>query len=154
MTDEAKDLYRQYHKQGLHDANDRISNREHPALIGLGAKMSAYLMRLTQVLAIMHNPDYPAITGEIMAFGYDLYRFYWQSTAEILMKSAKEVEGGLPAELERLYQALPIGKFTRQQAIDICKELGLHDRRFETAIRSKRFKELIKIHGGGVYERL
>lgn len=154
MTDEAKAIYREYYRNGLHEANNRIEQREHPVLIGLGAKMSAYLMRLTQLLAIMYDCDRPVIDAEIMRMGYDLYRYYWQSTASLITESASVAETGLPKDLERLYQALPTGKFTRAQAIDVCKELNLSDRKFDLSMRSRKFKDLFKVHGPGVYERL
>lgn len=154
MEQEAIELYRGYFKQGLQEANARIESKEHPVLIGLGAKMSAYLMRVTQVLAIIHNYDAPVITADIMRHGYDLYNYCYQSTADLLMRSYSEAETGLPMDLDRLHRKLPDERFTRAQAREICVELGLREGKFDDAMKTKKFKELFRRVAQGVYEKL
>lgn len=154
MTTEAMDLYRGYFKQGLSEANSKIERREHPVIIGLGAKMSAYLMRITQILAIINNCDDPLIDAQTIKAGYDVYQYYFESTASLLMRSVIEAETGLNADMNKIFTALPDGKFTRQQAHEVCEDLGFKGRKFDDSMRSDRFKKLFKRISQGVYEKI
>lgn len=109
--------------------------------MGTEAKMSAYLPRLMQVVAIMHNPAEPVITEQIVQYGWDLYTYYSQSTLKIISSLYNEIETGLPKDLELLYQTLP-EEFSRKEAAEICTRLNLTERRFDNSVRSKQFGSL------------
>lgn len=153
ITDEAKDLYRKYYQAGLMDANARISNRIDQYIIGAEAKMSAYLPRLTQLIAIINNPKQPIVDVNTVELGYQLYRYHAQSTVRILRSLHKTVETGLPLELDNLYSALP-EEFTYSEAEEICKKINLPDKRFRTALRRKDFKNLFVKKEQGKYKKV
>lgn len=138
ITDEAKNIYREYYREILRQANSRIQSKAEGYIMGTEAKMSTYLPRLIQVVAIMHNPANPVITGQMVHFGWDLYKYYSASTIKIISSLHNEIETGLPKDLELLYQTLP-DEFTRKEASDVCKRVNLHERRFDNSVRSKSF---------------
>jgi len=149
MTDEAKQIYRQYYKFNLEQANERISAKsEH---IGTEAKMSSYFPRLVQILAIIHNPGSPVISEQTIHDAYDLYRYYSKTTVDIVSTLTAEATTGLPAPLELLYQALPDAEFTKKEAAAICLKLNLPARKFESAIRQKQFSQQFKMNSYGKY---
>jgi hypothetical protein len=152
MTDEAVAIYRAYYRKQLQDANMRIDDKAHKAIIGLGAKMSAYTMRLTNVLAIIHNVGRPLIDATIMQHGIDLFTFFYTTAERIIMEASAEAESGLPAELGLLYEALP-DQFTRAEAEAVAVKINQPPRRFEVAIRRKDFKALFRKVSQGVYAK-
>lgn len=141
ITEGAKNLYRRYYREVLTQANNRIQTRAEGWIMGTEAKMSAYLPRLMQVVAIMHNPAEPVITEQIVQYGWDLYTYYSQSTLKIISSLYNEIETGLPKDLELLYQTLP-EEFSRKEAAEICTRLNLTERRFDNSVRSKQFGSL------------
>lgn len=153
MGDEAKAVYRKYYSQLLREANERILTQAESYVIGTEAKMSAYFPRLTQILGILHNHKNPEITVDIVHKGWELYRFYADSTIRIIGSLSSQLETGLPTDLELLYQTLP-DEFTRKDAADICKRLNLPARRFDTAIRRKDFCGLFRRVGQGKYIKI
>lgn len=153
ITDEAKDLYRRYHKMGLKKANERINDRIDGYIIGAEAKMSAYFPRLTQLIAIINNPLRPIIDEKTVELGYQLYRFYATSTVSIIKSLYNTVETGLPLELDNLYNALPY-EFTFSESEDVCKKINLPNKRFRTAMRRKDFKTLFKQIEHGKYRKV
>lgn len=149
MTEEAKQIYRQYYKLNLEQANERITAQsEH---IGTEAKMSTYFPRLVQILSIIHNPATPVITDQTIHDAYDLYRYYSKTTVDIVSTLTAEATTGLPAPLELLYQALPDAEFTKKDAAAICLKLNLPARKFESAIRQKQFSQQFKMNSYGKY---
>jgi len=152
MSDAAKALYRAYYRAILQEANTRIKNKVEGFIIGTEAKMSAYLPRLIQVLAIMHNPVAPIIDEEIVKHGWDLYRFYSASTVKCICDLYGEIETGLPKELDLLYQGLP-ETFDAKTAAETCIRLNLKERRFETAYRRKDFAALFVKREHGIYTK-
>ena len=56
--------------------------------------MSAYLPRLTQLIAIIKNPKQPIVDINTVELGYRLYRYHAQSTVKILRNLHKTVETG------------------------------------------------------------
>lgn len=153
MSDDAKNLYRKYHKQLLTEANARILSKAEEYVMGTEAKMSAYFPRLTQVLAILHNYKYPEITPAIVNAGWTLYRFYADSTIKIIAALNGEIETGLPKDLELLYQSLP-DEFTRKEAQDTCIRINLNPRRFDVSLRRKDFQQLVVKVAQGKYRKV
>lgn len=148
MDEEAKNIYRSYHKQLLTEANTRITTKAESYIIGTEAKMSAYFPRLVQILAILWNHNKPEITPQIVHDGYTLYRYYAESTIRIIHGLHTELDTGLPADLELLYQTLP-DEFTLKEASDTCLKINMKPRRFEVSVRRKDFSQLfIKLTQG------
>jgi hypothetical protein len=131
VTPEARGVYRKYYRTLLTEANSRIQTRAESYVIGTEAKMAAYFPRLTQILAIIHDHTGPAITEDIVHKGYELYRYYAESTIRIIASLHGEIETGLPKDLELLYQ-----------------------RRFDVSIRRKDFKALFVKSGQGQYRKV
>lgn len=152
MRDDAKDVYRTYHKRLLTEANTRISTKAEHYIIGTEAKMSAYFPRLVQILAILHNHTGPEITPQIVHDGYTLYRYYAESTIKIIHSLHGQIETGLPEDLETLYQALP-DEFELKEAADTCIKLNLKPRRFEISVRRKDFGQLFVKMTQGRYRK-
>jgi len=153
ITDDAKELYRKYYQSGLVDANNRITNRIDQYIIGAEAKMSAYLPRLTQLIAIIKNPKQPIVDINTVELGYRLYRYHAQSTVKILRNLHKTVETGLPLELDNLYSALP-EEFTYKDAKEICAKINLPDDKFKSSIRRKDFSKLFVKLSHGKYKKV
>lgn len=153
FTDEGKDTYRKLYKANLKEANQRILNKSEQYIIGTEAKMSAYFPRLTQILAILHNPNTPEITSKIVDDSYILYKYFAKSTINIISKLSSEIDTGLPSQLDLLYQALP-ETFETKDAINVCTRLNLDPRKFEISIRRKDFKVLFRRVSHGVYQKL
>lgn len=153
MSDEAKETYRSYYRQLLQDANGRINSKADSYVIGTEAKMSAYFPRLCQILSILHNHHMPVITEETVHNAWQLYRYYAESTIRIIGGMHQEIETGLPADLELLYQALP-AEFTRSDAVIVCERLNLNPRRFDVSIRRKDFSKLFSKSGQGQYRKI
>jgi hypothetical protein len=150
ITESAKNAYRSYYKELLVQGNSRISTKAEQYIIGTEAKMSAYLPRLIQVLAILHDNVRPVITEQIVHYGWELYKYYSESTVRIIGSLHSEIDTGLPKELELLYQTLP-EEFTRKEASETCIRLNLTDRRFDVSIRRKDFGSLFRKVGQGKY---
>ncbi len=153
LTDTAKDYYTKLYRDNLKEANQRILNKAEQYIIGTEAKMSAYFPRLTQILAILTNPTQPVITKEIVENAHTLYEYFAKSTINIISKLSSEIDTGLPAQLELLYQGLP-ETFEAKDAITVCTRLNLDPRKFEIAIRRKDFKALFRKISHGVYQKL
>lgn len=153
ITDEAKELYRKYYQEGLSDANARIKNRIDQYIIGAEAKMSAYLPRLTQLIAIINNPTSPIVDIKTVELGYQLYKYHAQATIKILRSIHKTAETGLPVELDNLFSALP-DEFSYSEAEQVCKRINLPDKRFRTALRRKDFKQLFTKIEQGKYKKV
>ena len=152
ITDSAKNIYRKYYKQLLQEANKRIISKAESYIIGTEAKMSAYLPRLIQILAIMYDHTGPVITDDTVNKGWTLYRYYAESTIKIIAKLNGEIETGLPQDLELLYQTLP-DEFTRAEAAATCTRINLKERRFDISIRRKDFGKLFQKIGQGKYKK-
>lgn len=148
-----RDSYRKYNRMLLEEANSRILSKAEKYLIGAEAKLSAYLPRLCQVLAILNRPDMPFINEEIVTKAFRLYRYFQQSSIQSITKIQTQADTGLPQELENLYQFLP-DEFTAKDAATICSKLGLNHRRFEISIRHKEFGALFRKLGRGTYQKL
>jgi len=153
ITDAAKENYRKYHKMGLREANARINNKIEGFIIGTEAKMSAYFPRLTQVIAILNNPIKPVIDENIVELGWKLYRYYAENTVRIISSLYNEVETGLPPDLEMLWERLP-NEFTYKEAEDLCKRIGLNEKRFRRSLRRKDFGKLFKKQEHGKYIKI
>jgi hypothetical protein len=153
MDNEAKQAYREYYKAGLQDANKRILSKVEQYIIGTEAKMSAYFPRLVQILAIIHDPVCPVITKKTVEDAHLLYKYFAKSTMGIIAKITQEVDTGLPAQLELLYQALP-ETFAKKDAVEVCKRLNLTERKFEVAMRRKDFKQLFNSVEHGIYRKV
>lgn len=153
ITTEAKAVYRYYYRSILTEANTRIQTKAESYVIGTEAKMSAYFPRLTQILSIIYDHTAPVITPEIVHMGYELYRYYAQSTVKVIASLNGEIETGLPAELETLYQTLP-DSFTAAEAVAICERLNISKRRFEVSLRRKDFGKLFRKVKQGCYVKL
>lgn len=152
MLDSAKNIYREYHKQLLIEANTRIKSKAEKHIIGTEAKMSAYFPRLCQILAIIQDYTGPVITDSVVRDAWTLYRYYAESTIKIISSLCGEIETGLPADLELLYQTLP-DEFTRAEAAAVCIRLNLKERRFETSIRRNDFRKLFIKMDHGKYRK-
>lgn len=139
ITFDAKELYRKYYKENLNAANDRILNKVEQYIIGTEAKMTAYFPRLCQIIAILHNPETPQITAEIVQYAYDVYRYYANSTIKIISQLNGEIETGLTGDYKLLYETLP-EQFTSKDAATICEKLHLNKRKFEYWTAKKDFK--------------
>ena len=153
ITDEAKAQYRHYYQVGLKEANIRIDGRIDNYIIGAEAKMSAYLPRLTQLIAIINNPLQPLIDIKVVEQGFKLYRYHAQATVKILKSLYKTVETGLPLELDNLYSALP-DEFNYFEAKEVCKRINLPDDRFKSSMRRKDFKLLFLKQEHGKYKKV
>lgn len=153
ITDSAKELYRSLWQLLMREANERILSRAENYLIGAEAKLTAYLPRFCQILAILNNKDNPLITTEIVNNAFILYRYYQQSSIEAISGMKREADSGLPVELDNLYQMLP-EHFTLAQAKTICVRLGLNERRFETSLRKKDFSALFRRAAKGEYSKI
>jgi hypothetical protein len=152
ITDEAKQKYRHYFKTGLQEANKRIKSKIEGFIIGTEAKMSAYLPRLTQVIAILNNPINPIIDLQTVELGWKLYRYYAENTVRIISSLHKTVETGIPQELDNLYNALPI-EFSHTEAEIVCKKVNLNERKFRSALRRKDFSNLFDKTEHGKYRK-
>lgn len=152
MTEDAKQAYRKYYKQLLTEANTRIKSKAESYIIGTEAKMSAYFPRLVQILSIINDHTGPKITSDVVHNGWTLYRYYAESTINIIASLNGEIETGLPVDLELLYQTLP-EEFTSEEAMAICKRLNLKERRFQISIRRKDFAPLFRKIGHGKYQK-
>lgn len=152
ISDDAKELYRHNYKLQLEQANERITNRLDGFILGTYAKMSNYISRLTQVVAIMRNPTQPVITKEVVKLAHDLYLYYTETTIRLIGDLYKKSETGLSEEMQNLYDALP-DDFNRKEAMEICKRINLPERKFESSLRSKNFESLFIIYGRGKYAK-
>lgn len=151
--EDAKDAYRAYYKQNLKDANKRILSKSEQYIIGTEAKMSAYFPRLVQILAIIHNPQEPVITRKIVDDAHDLYKYFAKSTINTIARLSEEINTGLPADLELLYQALP-EIFTRKEAVEVCERINMQPRKFDNSMRRKDFKVLFRTVKYGVFQKI
>lgn len=115
--------------------------------------MSAYLPRLIQLVSILNNPIKPEICANSVELGWKLYKYYAQSTVNIIKSLHTEVETGLPNDLENLYSALP-EEFTFKESEAICKKINLPENRFRTALRRKDFKGLFNKIEHGKYKKV
>ena len=152
ITEAAKELYRKYYKENLQSANQRIADNLEGHIIGTQAKMSSYIPRLTQLIAIIKQPLQPIIYEEVVELGQRLFRFYSNSTVSIISKIFMEADTGLPNELELLYNALP-DSFTNKQAEETCIKLNLIDKKFRIALRRKDFGKLFRKVKHGEYTK-
>ena len=152
ITDDAIELYRHNHKVQLTEANERISNKLEGFILGTHAKMSNYVGRLTQVVAILANPMNPIITKDIVKISQRLYKYYTDTTIRLISKLFDVAETGLPTELNNLFQALP-DEFTKKEAVETCKRINLPARKFETAMRNKEFASLFNRLNHGKYTK-
>lgn len=150
---EAKNTYRNYYRENLKEANKRIMSKAEQYIIGTEAKMSAYFPRLVQILAIIIDPKAPVITSKIVHDAHTLYKYFAKSTMNIIGKLTVEIDTGLPAQLELLYQSLP-ETFARKDAVEVCKRLNLPDQKFETSMRRQDFKTLFRKVEYGVYQKI
>ena len=153
ITETAKNAYRTYFKELLVQGNSRITTKAEQYIIGTEAKMSAYLPRLIQILAILYDNVRPVITEDIVHYGWELYKYYSESTVRIIGSLHNEIDTGLPKNLELLYQTLP-EEFTRKEASEICTRLNLTERRFDVSIRRKDFGSLFRKVGQGKYVKV
>jgi hypothetical protein len=153
ITNCGKDAYRKYNRLLMEEANSRILSKAEGYLIGAEAKLSAYLPRLAQVVAIVNNPKQPFINSQIMGFAFRIYRYFQQSSIQAMTKIKTETESGLPTDLENLYKMLP-DEFNAKEAAEICHKLGLNNRRFEVSVRKKDFGALFRKMGHGKYQKL
>lgn len=153
MDAAAKQAYRTYYKENLKDANKRILSKAEQYVIGTEAKMSAYFPRLVQLLAIIHNPKEPVINKIIVDNAHRLYKYFAKSTINIIAKLSEEIDTGLPAQLELLYQSLP-EVFKNADAKEVCKRINLPERKFEVSIRRKDFKALFHKVEHGTYRKI
>jgi len=152
ITDEAVELYRYNHKVQLTEANERISNRLEGFILGTHAKMSNYVARLTQVVAILQNPTDPIITKDIVIISQRLYKYYTETTIRLISKLFENAETGLSTELNNLFLALP-DEFSKKDAVETCKRMNLPARKFETAMRNKEFASLFNRLNHGKYTK-
>lgn len=152
ITDDAVELYRHNHKVQLTEANERISNRLDGYILGTHAKMSNYISRLTQVVAIMQNPTNPVITRDVVEMSNRLYKYYSETTLRMIGKLFDTAETGLPTELNNLFLALP-EEFSKKDAVETCKRINLPARKFETAMRNKDFAMLFNKLEHGKYTK-
>jgi len=152
ITEDAIELYRHNHKVQLTEANERISNKLEGFILGTHAKMSNYVGRLTQVIAILANPMNPIITKDIVKISQRLYKYYTDTTIRLISKLFDVAETGLPTELNNLFQALP-DEFTKKEAVETCKRINLPARKFETAMRNKEFASLFNRLNHGKYTK-
>lgn len=149
-----KARYRLYNRLLMEEANRRIVGRAEAYLIGAEAKLSAYLPRLCQVLAILYRPDMPFVDEVIVDKAFELYRYFQLSSVNAITKIKTEADSGLPVDLDNLLQMLP-DEFTRAEARNTCLRLGLNERRFDLAVAGhKAFKELFRKSGHGKYIKL
>jgi hypothetical protein len=153
ITDGAKQLYRKYYKDNLKAANKRIVDNLEGHIIGTQAKMSAYIPRLTQLIAIINQPLQPIVNEQVVELGQQLFKFYANSTVSIISKIFVEADTGLPNVLETLYNALP-DIFTYKQAEEICVKLNLSDQKFKVSLRRKDFGKLFKKIKHGEYQKV
>jgi hypothetical protein len=152
ITEGAKELYKKYYKENLKAANQRIADNLEGHIIGTQAKMSSYIPRLTQLIAIINQPLQPIVTEEVVELGQRLFRFYSNSTISIISKIFMEADTGLPNELELLYNALP-DTFTNKQAEETCIKLNLPSRKYQIALRRKDFGKLFRKVKHGEYQK-
>lgn len=152
ITEGAKQLYRKYYKENLQQANVRIAENIEGHIIGTQAKMSTYIPRLTLLIAIMQQPLQPVVNEEIVESGQMLFKFYANSTVNIISKIFTEVDTGLPNALEVLYNALP-ETFTLKQAEEVCLKVNLLGNKFKSSLRRKDFGRLFKKIGHGEYQK-
>ncbi len=152
ITKEAKDLYRKYYKQNLQSANERIASNLEGHIIGTQAKMSAYIPRLTQLISILNNPLQPVVNEEVVELAQRLFKYYANSTVNIISKIFIEADTGLPSHLEVLFNALP-DTFTFKQAEEICKKVNLPEQKFKNSLRRKDFGKLFKKIAHGEYQK-
>lgn len=153
FTPQAKDEFRNYVRKSLTTANERITEKAEDYILGAEAKMSGYFPRLCHLIAIINNPQVPVIDIDIVHKAWTLYRYYADSTIAILNEITAESDTGLPADLQLLYNALPV-KFTTKEAEEVSIRLNIKPRRFIEAMRRKDFQQLFKRLAHGTYEKM
>jgi uncharacterized protein (UPF0210 family) len=135
------------------EANNRIKNKAEGFIMGTEAKMSAYLPRLCQVLAIMYDIVNPVIDEKTVHNAYRLYRYYAENTIRIIGGLINEINTGLSKESQKLYDLLP-DEFTSKQAKEICKMNNLPERKFEINMKKKDFASMFKQEGRGKFSKI
>ena len=153
ITPDAKELYTKYYRKNLSDANARMSSNAEQYIMGAEAKMSAYFPRMCHIVSILHNPLSPVITAEIVNKAYNLYRYYAESTINIISELCAETESGLPADLRLLVDNLP-AKFTTKEVEALCTRLNIKPIRFKNAMRRLDFARMFKRVAHGQYEKM
>lgn len=153
ITEEGKNAFRTYNKMIKEEANNRIKNKAEGFIMGTEAKMSAYLPRLCQVLAIMYDIVNPVIDEKTVHNAYRLYRYYAENTIRIIGGLINEINTGLNKESQKLYDLLP-DEFTSKQAKEICKMNNLPERKFEITMKKKDFASMFKQEGRGKFSKI
>lgn len=148
ITDEAKQVMDEYHRQNLIDANVRIKGSVDAYIIGTEAKMSTYFTRFCIILTILHDYMKPVMTAQIVHDAYELYRYHANETIKVIGSLKEEIDTGLPPELRLLVDNLP-EEFTSKEASEICVRLNMNKRKFELAMRSKDFASMFEKTGRG-----
>ena len=153
ITDEARPILEHYYRQQRRDANQRHTNKVDEYVMGTEAKMSAYYFRFCHLIAIAHNTMVPMITTKVAETAWKLYRWYADSTLNILSQIYQENESGLPADLRLLMDNLP-PKFTTKEAEALCIRLNIRSKRFIDSMRRPDFARHFKRIAHGQYEKL
>ena len=153
ITEQAIPVLEKYYRQQRIDANKRHENKAEDYVMGTEAKMSAYYFRFCHLIAIAHNTMCPIITAEVAELAWKLYRWYAESTVNILAGIYTENESGLPADLRLLMDNLP-AKFTTKEAEALCIRLNVRPKRFIDSMRRPDFARHFKRIAHGQYEKL
>ena len=153
ITDEAKPILEAYYRQQMKDGNQRRENKVEDYIMGTEAKMSAYYFRFCHLIAILQNPMVPLINVKVAEQAWILYRWYAESTVNILSGIYTENESGLPADLRLLVDNLP-QKFTMKEVVSLCTRLNIKEARFKNAMRRPDFARMFKRVAHGSYEKM
>jgi hypothetical protein len=137
----------------MKDGNQRRANKVEDYIMGTEAKMSAYYLRFCHLIAIMQNPMVPLINVKVAEQAWVLYRWYAESTVNILSGIYTENESGLPADLRLLVDNLP-PKFTMKDVVSLCTRLNIKEARFKNAMRRQDFARMFKRVAHGSYEKM
>ena len=95
----------------------------------------------------------PLINVKVAEQAWKLYRWYAESTVNILSGIYTENESGLPADLRLLIDNLP-AKFTMKDVEAVCVRMNIKPRRFVDAMRRKDFVMVVKRIAHGQYEKM
>jgi hypothetical protein len=153
ITDDARCIMRDNYRQQMKDGNQRRDNKVEDYIMGTEAKMSAYYLRFCHLIAIANNPMVPLINVKVAEQAWVLYRWYAESTVNILSGIYTENESGLPADLRLLVDNLP-AKFTMKEVVSLCTRLNIKEMRFKNAMRRQDFARMFKRVAHGSYEKM
>ena len=158
FTQDAKIRYNSIMSEIAGARNDQVramkKEDENSHLIASGAKLQAYIARLSLVLAIVDNHTGPVISVSNVENAFKLYKFFKRTSESILLGLDSTARTGLTENEMDLWETLPDQQFTTKNAEEICVALNLNTKFFTNSFRRKYSKGWVKSLGKGLYEKI